>query len=349
MALLDKMSLTLTQRALAHYLPLTRTEIVRISSPYSVDAVRVWFSADFAQDYFISGGSWHQIYAQSFFEVPAFDLRVGAGSGQQTISAVIAADIGRWLRPHVFPLSADQVLHERAEEAPQRLAESVRFLRALAQGQIAFTDRADQLAETLIDQIMEQIDESRAESQRPLSALVDEPPATSAPGSAGQQLPFGEVARAAGDILLACGLNIGVRWGAQATDSLPAERVLVEVWGVPDFLVLARGNRLHSCSSDPDVTIDEQVDLGIEYFERPKLLAMAIASQIVRSWVGELHGVPFSDFGDHRTAYYTFFRPVTELLRGLEADTDPVVASRAKSLSSAVDNLIASVQPHAPS
>lgn len=347
MAWSDKVSIKLAQKALAQYLPSTRTEIVKISSPRLTEALRVWFESETAQDYFIGRGTWHQIYAESAFEVPAFDLHVSAGSGQQLISAVIAADIGRWFRPHVFPIPTDYLSSEAVQGADERLYESMNFLEALAQRRIPFTDNADLLAATLLDQITEQIEESRAESSEPSTKQSELEGATNAEAkSPDDPASFGNVASKAADILRAAHLDVGVRWGAPASATLPAERVLVEVWGVENFVVLVRDDKMFSCGGlDLDAPLDEQIDLEIQYRGDARLLAMAVADQIVSSWVLELEGVPFSTFGDHRTAEYTFFRPIAHLLDDLARDSDGYVSERADSLNAAHAQKISAQRP----
>ncbi|MCU1362771.1 MAG: hypothetical protein JWM55_599 [Acidimicrobiaceae bacterium] len=169
MGIFDKTSIKLLQKSLNVYLPSTPTEIVQISSPKSLPALRVWFENDSARDYFTMGGGWHQIHAETRFQVEAFDLRISAGTGMQLISATIAADVGRWQRAILFPLAVDlitqELLREQLDESAQVLGECVGFLTALSLGTIPFTDRANQLAADLVKQLNEQIEQSRSEAE----------------------------------------------------------------------------------------------------------------------------------------------------------------------------------------
>ena len=170
MALFEKTTVKLLGRALAAYLPSTRTEVVQISSPKNMAALRVWYEADNARDYFVMGGGWHQIHALMRFSVEPHYLGVSAGTGMQLISATIASDLAHWHRRMVFPMAADHfpspVTQSQRDESAQTLGECVNFLTALSRGIIPFTDRADQLASVLLKLITEMIEQAKGEAEK---------------------------------------------------------------------------------------------------------------------------------------------------------------------------------------
>lgn len=167
---IGSVDVTVMKKALASYLPTTRTEIVRLTSPINAPALRVWVDADYVRDYFVAQRSWWEVSADNTFHTPPTNLRVGADSGVQLLSAAIAGNIASWHRPTVFPLRSDMYTERRPldtaviDRANARLAEGYRFLVALSNGQIPFTDAADALASHLIQELDGEIRASRDES-----------------------------------------------------------------------------------------------------------------------------------------------------------------------------------------
>lgn len=170
MPLFDNLNVKLMKKALARYLPTTRTEIVRLTWPISTPALRVWVDTDCVRDHFVADRSWWELSAENLFNTPPTNLTVGANSGVQLLSAAIAGNIASWHRPAVFPLKSDMFADRDSldaaviDGAKARLTEAYKFLIALSNGQIPFTDNADALASHLIQELNGEIRASREES-----------------------------------------------------------------------------------------------------------------------------------------------------------------------------------------
>lgn len=169
MALFNKTTVKLLGRALSAYLPSARTEVVQITSPRTLPALRVWFAEHTARDYFTANGEWHEIQALMRFSVEPHRLHVSAGTGVQLISATIAAELAGWHRRRTFPLASDLfppgVTKAEFDESVVTLRSCLDFLTALSMGRLPFTDKADQLARTLLARLETEMQAALAEAE----------------------------------------------------------------------------------------------------------------------------------------------------------------------------------------
>ena len=163
MGIIARGVITGLQKAVALYLPATRTLVVKATDPRGVPALRVWLDETANRDYFVLDGRWW-----SAGPADRVDTGIRNGTGLQLISARIAMDVAQVHRRVLYPLRADQTASrmESADRvyAEKRLGESMNFLEALAGRRLPFTDSADKYADSLVSELTRHIELSVAEA-----------------------------------------------------------------------------------------------------------------------------------------------------------------------------------------
>ena len=163
MGFIDKGVITGIQKAVALYLPATRTLVVKATDPRGVPALRVWLDETAAREYFVLDGRWW-----SAGPADRADTGIRTGTGAQLISARIAKDISDTHRRVLHPLRSDPAVSQPEpadrEYAKKRLGECVDFLEALAGRALPFTDSADTYASGIISELLRQIEKSGEEA-----------------------------------------------------------------------------------------------------------------------------------------------------------------------------------------
>jgi hypothetical protein len=154
------------------------------------------------------------------------------------------------------------------------------------------------------------------------------PSAGGAEGPLSDHQSFGDLVEAANDYLTKADIPVMMRYGAEATSALPAERTLVEADGLEDFVLLERDQTWHVADDTP---LAEQVDTGLQV-AGPQYLAMAVATQIVFSWSGAIDRGS-TELYDQFEIRERFIRPIARFLLAIssvaEQQGDQELADRA--------------------
>jgi len=165
------------QKAVALYLPATRTLVIKASDRRGATALRVWLDETAAREYFVLDGRWW-----SAGPADRADTGIRNGTGAQLISARIAKDIAEINRRLLHPLRSDPTVVSKTESADRecagkRLGECLNFLEALASRAFPLTDSADTYASGIISELTQQIKKSEEEA----TARLTEPSRLSSP------------------------------------------------------------------------------------------------------------------------------------------------------------------------
>lgn len=125
---------------------------------------------------------------------------------------------------------------------------------------------------------------------------------------------FGDLVEAANAYLAKADVPVMMRYGAEATDSLPAERTLVEADGLDDFVLIARDGAWYVADG---ASLDDQTDTGLQT-AGPQSLALAVATQIAFSWSGAI-GRGSTELYEHFEIRERFIRPIARFLLAISS------------------------------